>query len=156
STSPEFGAQDAQLAPAAGALAAAILNLTRDTSLDAANVLQERIDRFAAQAPTVGSDAEAARALLAHARLLRDLLPAIDKTLRDLVAVPSRQPRDEIRALFSQHQSAVEAAAWRFRLLLYLVSILLLVVLVYFGLQLRARALALRQRAEFEHVIAEN
>jgi signal transduction histidine kinase/ActR/RegA family two-component response regulator len=156
STSPVFGAQDTQLAPAAGALAAAILYLTRDTSPDAVKALQERIDRFAAQAPTVGPDADAPRALLAHARLLRDLLPAIDKTLKALVAVPSRQPRDEIRALFSHHQSAVEAAARRFRLLLYLVSILLLVVLVYFGLQLRARALALRRRAAFEHVIAEN
>ena len=156
STSPAFGAQDAQLAPAAGALAAAILYLTRDTSPDAVKALQERIDRFAAQAPTVGPDAEAARALLAHARLLRDLLPAVDKTLKALVAVPSRQPREEIRALFSYHQSAVEATARRFRLLLYLVSILLLVVLVYFGLQLRARALALRRRAAFEHVIAEN
>src|SRR5262249_46262921 len=67
-----------------------------------------------------------------------------------------RQPREEIGALFSSHQSAVEATARRFRLLLYLVSVLLLVVLVYFGLQLRARALALRRRAAFEHVIAEN
>jgi hypothetical protein len=156
STSPAFGAQDAQLAPAAGALAAAILYLTHDASPDVVKALQERIDRFAAQAPTVGPDAEAAQALLAHARLLRDLLPAVDKTLKALVAVPSKQPREEIRALVSYHQSAIEATAGRFRLLLYLVSILLLVVLVYFGLQLRARALALRRRAAFEHVIAEN
>ena len=67
STSPRFGAQDAQLAPAGGALAAAILYLTRYASPDAVRALQERIDRFAAQAPTVGPDAEAAQALLAHA-----------------------------------------------------------------------------------------
>ena len=156
STSPAFGAQDAQLAPAAGALAAAILYLTRDASPEAVKALQERIDRFAAQAPTVGPDAEAAQALLAHARLLRDLLPAVDKTLKALVAVPSKQPREEIRALFSSHQSAIETTAQRFRLLLYLVSILLLVVLVYLGLRLRAHTLALRRRAAFEHVIAEN
>ena len=58
STSPTFGAQDAQLAPATGALAAAILYLRRDTSPDAVNVLKERIDRFAEQAPAVGPDAE--------------------------------------------------------------------------------------------------
>src|SRR5215831_18415415 len=51
STSPAFGAQDAQLATAAGALAAAVLYLTRDTSPDAVKALQERIDQFAAQAP---------------------------------------------------------------------------------------------------------
>ena len=156
STSPAFGSQDAQLAPAAGALAAAILYLTRDTSPDAVKALQERIDRFAAQAPTVGPEAEASQALLAHARLLQDLIPAVDKTLKALVVVSSRQPREEIRALFSYHQSAVEATARRFRLLLYLVSMLLVGILVYLGLRLRAGALALRRRAAFEHVIAEN
>jgi signal transduction histidine kinase len=156
STSPGFVAQDAQLAPATGALAAALLNLRRDTSPDALKALQERIDRFAAQAPTVGPDAEAARAVLAHSRLLQELLPAIDETLRALVAAPSRQPLEEIRALFSDHRSVVETTAQRFRLLLYLVSLLLLITLVHLGLRLRARALALRRRAAFEHVIAEN
>src|SRR5262249_33533303 len=101
-------------------------------------------------------DAEAARALLSHSRLLQELLPAIDETLKALVAAPSRRPLEEIRALFSDRRSAVEATAQRFRLLLYLVSLLLLVTLVHLGLRLRARALALRRRAAFEHVIAEN
>jgi signal transduction histidine kinase len=156
STSAGFGAQDAQLASATGALAAALLNLRRDTSPDAVKVLQERIDRFASQMPTVGPDAEAARALLAHSRLLQELLPAVDGTLKALVAAPSRQPLEEVRALFSDRRSAVEATAQRFRLLLYLVSLLLLGILVYLGLRLRARSLALRQRAALEHVIAEN
>jgi signal transduction histidine kinase len=156
STSPAFGAQDAQLAPATGALTAALLYLRRDTSPDAVKALEERIDQFAAQAPTAGPDAEAARALLAHSRLLQELLPAVDEMLKGLVAAPSRQPFEELRALFSEHQSAVEATAQRFRLLLYLISLLLLVMLVYLGLQLRARALALRRRAALEHVIAEN
>jgi signal transduction histidine kinase len=82
--------------------------------------------------------------------------PAVDETLKALVAAPSRQPLEELRALFSDRRSAVEATAQRFRLLLYLASLLLLVILVYLGLQLRARALALRRRAAFEHVIAEN
>jgi signal transduction histidine kinase len=155
-TSAGFGAQDAQLAPATGALAAALLNLRRDTSPDAVKAFQERIDRFAAQAPTVGPDAEAARALLSHSRLLQELLPAIDETLKALVAAPSRQPLEEVRALFSDRRSAVEATAQRFRLLLYLVSLLLLVILVHLGLRLHARALALRRRAAFEHAIAEN
>src|SRR5207245_1870989 len=113
--------QDAQVATAAGALAAAVLYLTRDTSPDAVNALQERIDRFAALAPTVGPDAEAAGALLAHARLLQELLPVVDETLKSLVAMPSRQPLEEIRALFSSHRSAVEVTARGFRLLLYMV-----------------------------------
>ncbi|MGB9051511.1 MAG: two-component system VirA-like sensor kinase [Pseudolabrys sp.] len=156
STSPAFGAQDARLAPATGALAAALLYLRRDTSPDAVKALQERIDQFAAQAPTTGPDAEAARALLAHSRLLQELIPTVDETLKALVAAPSRQPLEELRAQFSNYRSAVEATAQRFRLLLYLISLLLLVTLVHLGLRLRARALALRQRAVFERVIAEN
>jgi signal transduction histidine kinase len=156
STSPAFGAQDAQLAPATGALTAALLNLRRDTSPDAVRALQERIDQFAAQAPTIGPDAEAARALLAHSRLLQELLPAVDETLKALVAAPSRQPLEELRSLFSHRRSIVEATAQRFRLFLYLVSLLLLLILVHLGLRLRARALALRQRAALERVIAEN
>ena len=41
STSPPFGAQDAQLAPATGALTAALLYLRRDTSPDAVKALRE-------------------------------------------------------------------------------------------------------------------
>ncbi|MGC1643428.1 MAG: DAHL domain-containing protein, partial [Pseudolabrys sp.] len=133
STSPAFGAQDARLAPATGALAAALLYLRRDTSPDAVKALQERIDQFAAQAPTTGPDAEAARALLAHSRLLQELIPTVDETLKALVAAPSRQPLEELRAQFSDRRSAVEVTEQRFRLLLYLVSLLLLVMLVHLG-----------------------
>ncbi len=156
STGPTFGAEDARLTPATGAMVAAILHLARDSSPEAAGALQQRIDHFAAQAPTVGPDAEAAHALLAHARLLHDLLPAINATLKALVAVPSRQPFEDARALFAGHQAVVESTVQRSRLLLYLVSLLLLIMLVHLGLRLRARALALRRRAAFEHVIAEN
>jgi signal transduction histidine kinase len=156
STDPTFGAKDARLAPATGALAAAILHLTGDTSAPSVEALQAKIDRFAELEPTDGPDVEAAQALLAHARLLRDLLPAIDATLKALIAAPSREPFEETRALFADHQAAVERTAQEFRFLLYLASLLLLVVLVRFGLRLRGRALALRRRAAFEHVIAKS
>ena len=156
STSQAFGAKNDQAAVTTGALAAAILYLTRDTSPDAVRALEERIGRFAAQAPAVGADAEAARALLAHARLLHDLLPAVDETLRALVAVPRGSPLDEVRARFSARQFEIEMTAQRFRVSLYLASLLLLVMLALLGLRLRSRAIALRQRAAFEHAIAEN
>src|SRR5215813_7757664 len=101
STSPVFNAQDTQLTPATGALAAAILYLRRDTSPDAIKALQERIDAFAAQAPTVGPGVEAAQALLAHARLLHDLIPAVDETLKSIVAAPRGQHLEEIRGMLS-------------------------------------------------------
>jgi signal transduction histidine kinase len=156
STSPVFGLKNAQLAPATGALAAAVLHLTSDTSPETLQALHDRIAEFEAHAPTVGPDVEAAQALLAHARLLHDLLPALNVTLGSLVSVPSRHPLEATRALFAYRQAAMEATAQRYRLVLYLISLLLIVVLIRLGLRLRARALALRQRAAFEHVIAEN
>lgn len=156
STSPEFLAQDAQLAPATGALAATILHLARDTSSESLKALQERIDQFAQQAPTVEPGAVTARAMLAHARLLYDQLPTVDATLRAFIAVPSAKALEDTRAMFSLHRSMVEAGEQRYRLLLYLVSLLLLVALVFLGLRLRARAIALRRRAALEHVIAQN
>jgi signal transduction histidine kinase len=156
STSPAFLAQHMQLAPATGALAAAILHLSRDTSSEALKALQERIDQFAEQAPTAGPEAEAASAMLAHARLLYEQLPVVDETLRAFIAVPSAQALEETRAMFSYHRSVVEAGEQRFRLLLYLVSLLLLIALVLLGLRLRNRAVALRRRAALERVIAEN
>lgn len=156
STSPAFLAHDVRLAPATGALAAAILHLARDPSSEALKALQDRIDEFAEQAPTAGPEAEPARAMLAHARLLHDQLPAVDATLRAFIAVPSAEAIGETRAMFSAHRSMVEAVELRFRMLLYLVSLLLLIALVLLGLRLRARAISLRRRAAFEHVIAEN
>jgi signal transduction histidine kinase len=156
STSAQFAADDAKLSAATGALAATILRLLRDTSSDAINALQGRIDEFDAQAQTAGPSQEAAQSLLAHARLLRSLLPEVDATLKALSAIPTRELLEANRARFTDHQIAIEAVAQRYRLLLYLASLLLLVVLARLALQLRARALALRRRAAFEHVIATN
>jgi signal transduction histidine kinase len=156
STDPASGTHDAQLAPAMSALAAAVLYLARDRSPVAIKALQDRIDLFAALAPTTGPDADTARAMLAHTRLLHDLLPAVDETLRAFTAIPDAQPLEATRALFARHRSVVEAGEQRFRLLLYLVSLLLLIMLAFLGLRLRARAIALRTRAALERVIAEN
>jgi signal transduction histidine kinase/CheY-like chemotaxis protein len=155
STSPAFLAQDVQLAPATGALAAAILHLSRDTSTEALKALQERIDQFAEQAPAVGPQGEVARAMLAHARLLYNQLPAVDETLKTFIAIPSAQALDQARTLFFNHRLMIEAGEQRMRLVSYAVSLLLLVALVLLGLRLRSRVLASRRRAALEHVIAE-
>lgn len=156
STSPTFGAQDTRTGLATGELAASILYLMRNPSPDAIKALEERIGRFPSQDPAVGPDAEAAGALLAHARLLNNLIPAVDETLRALVSASNRELLDQIRAQFSDRQAAVEASAQGYRLLLYLASLVLLIMLLHFGLQLRARAVALRRQAAFARIIAEN
>jgi signal transduction histidine kinase len=156
STSPEFGTGNAKFGSSASALAAAILQLTRNTSPESVQALRRRINEFAGQSLPIAPEAEAVKALRAHARLLADLLPASDETLKSLIAAPSRQALDETRALFAQFQTTLEEAARRFRLLLYFTSLALLAMLVRLILRLRTRALERQRRAALEHVIAEN
>jgi PAS domain S-box-containing protein len=145
STDPSFGALGDQFAPSATALAAAILHLARDSSVESARSLQQQINRFEAQAPTSGLEGEAAHALLAHTRLLSDLLPDVDQTLRALVATPGRQPLEEIRELLARAQATVEVTAQRSRILLYVVSLVLLIIALRLGLRLWTRSLRIRR-----------
>jgi len=145
STDPAFGALGVQFAPSATALAAAVLRLAGDSSPESAKSLQQHINRFEAQAPTGGLEGEAAHALLAHARLLSDLLPEVDQTLRALVAAPSRQPFEETRELLARAQAAFEVTAQRFRVLLYAVSLGLLVIALRLGQRLWTRTLRIRR-----------
>jgi PAS domain S-box-containing protein len=145
STDPIFGAPGDRLAASATALAAAVLRLARESSAESARSLQQQIDRFEAQAPTDGPVGEAAHALLAHARLLTELSPEVDQTLRDLVASPTRQPLEETRELLARAQAAVEATAQRFRVLLYAVSLGLLVIALRLGQRLWTRTLRIRR-----------
>lgn len=141
------------LAPAVSGLAAAMLQLTLDTSPAAAQDVADRLDELAAQ-PRTGADTGAVHALLAHGQLLRDLLPKTDQMLKGVLEKPSKRRQESIRALVLAHQAASRATAQKFRLLLYATSVLLLGLLVHVGLRLRSRALALRRRAAYEHVIA--
>jgi PAS domain S-box-containing protein len=145
STDPVFGALGDQFAQSATALAAAVLRLARDSSPESAKSLQQFINRFEAQAPIGGPEGEAAHALLAHARLLSDLLPEADQTLRALVAAPSRQPFEETRELLARAQAAFEVTAQRFRVLLYAVSLGLLVIALRLGHRLWTRTLRIRR-----------
>jgi PAS domain S-box-containing protein len=145
STDPAFGALSDQFAPSTTALAAAVLHLSRDSSVENASSLRQQINRFEAQAPTDGPDGEAARALIAHARLLSDLLPDVDQTLRAIVAAPVRQPLEETRAILARAHADFEGTAQYSRLLLYLVSLILLIIAIRLGLWLRARTLKMRR-----------
>ena len=156
STNPDFVERNPLLAKPIGALAAAILQLTLDSSPQSSQAVQNRLAELAEQTPVEGPDERSAQAFIAHARLLENLVPTVDDTLKALFAVPTRPPLEETRALFSDRHLAAEASAQRFRLLLYATSLLLVVALIDLGRRLRARAIALRKRAAFEHLIAES
>ena len=156
STNPDFVARNSLIAPSIGALAAAILQLTVNSSPQSSQAVQNRLVELVDQTPVEGTDERTAQAFIAHARLLENLLPSVDDTLKALFAVPTRPPLEETRALFSDRHGAAEASAQRFRLLLYATSLLLVVALIDLGRRLQARAVALRKRAAFEHLIAKS
>ena len=141
------------LASAVSELAAGMLQLTLDTSPAAVREVAGRLNGLATQ-PLPPSSADSVQALLAHGRLLHDLLPRTDGVLKALLDQPSKPQQEAIRAMVLAHQAASRETAQRFRLLLYANSLILLGLLVHLGLKLRSRAVALQRRAAYEHVIA--
>ena len=139
--------------PAVGALAAAMLHLTLDTTPAAADSVEACLDEL--ERTSAGAqDADSVTALLAHARLLHALLPETDRVLKALWAVPRVADQNALRAIVLDRQSASRTLARQYRLGLYVASLLLVGLLIHLGLQLRARSRALRRRAAFEHVLA--
>ncbi|HVJ44042.1 MAG TPA: two-component system VirA-like sensor kinase [Dongiaceae bacterium] len=145
--------KDGVLVPAVSALAAAMLNFTLNTSPSVAQEVQDRLDDLARQ-PVQAGDADSVETLLAHGRLLHDLLPATDDLVKALFVIPSKQAEERVRSLIVARHDDARRVARRYRLLLYVTSLLLMATLVHLGLRLRARAQALRRRAALEHVIA--
>ena len=144
---------DDSLAPPVSSLATAMLRLTLDTTAARAREVQDRLDELARQ-PLPAGDAAAVQALLAHGRLLHDLLPATNDVLKALDSVPQSRDQAALRAMILTQQTASRATARQFWILLYVTSLLLVGLLAHVGLRLQAGARASRRRAAFEHVIA--
>jgi signal transduction histidine kinase len=141
------------VAPAVNGLTAAISHLTLDTSPESVREVEDWLGDLAGQTPPSG-DADAVKALLAHGRMLHDLLPTTDLLLKGLRPVRRTRAQADLRTMVGARQSASRTTARAFRLLLYVASLLLVAVLAYVGLQLLARTLALQRHAAFEHVLA--
>ncbi len=130
-----------------------MLHLTQDSApaviedVDAA-MQGVPVDRFP------NADADTAEALVAHARLLRNLLPATDQGLKTLFALPSHDQQERIRGMVIARGAICERKAARYRYALYAVSLVLAGALILLGLRLERRARHMRRRADIEHVIA--
>ena len=141
------------IAPTVSALAAGMLHLTLDTSNATALKARDLLDEVARNS-SPSADPDSVSAMLAHARLLLDLLPATDGALRSLRAVREDQDQEAVRSMVLKRQNLSRTTARRYRLLLYLASLLLIGGLIHFALQLRSRARALQRSAALEHVIS--
>jgi signal transduction histidine kinase len=142
-----------QVSVLVSSLAAAILHLTLDTSPNVVADVDDRLRPISAQGLSPG-DSAVAEALLAHAQLLRRLLPATDGVLRSLFAASGDREQEAVRALVLTRKSTAETAARRIRYVLCAISLLLAGMLVHLGIRLQSRAVALRRRATIEHLIA--
>jgi signal transduction histidine kinase len=134
-------------------LATALLRFTTDTSAAAANAVDERL----ANMPTSDSHSQHATIvgpLIAHARMLRKLLPETDQTLKVLFALPTDQQQAGVHTLLQIRKAAAKNKAEVFRYTLFVMSLLLFGSLVIVGVRLQSRALSLRRRAEIERAIA--
>jgi signal transduction histidine kinase len=153
--SGRFGSdvQKGPLASAMTVLATSMLHLTLDTSTASAGEVEIALNNLAQQAPG-DADNEVVDGILAHGRLLHELLPATDQVLRSLYDLPRSARLEAVRTSVLAHQQASRTNARRYELLLYVTSMLLLAWLVYLGSQLRRHVRALRRRATFEHAIA--
>jgi signal transduction histidine kinase len=134
-------------------LSTALLHLTLDTSPTAAADVDERLAKF----PESGLSeiqASVVTSLLAHARMLRQLLPETDQTVRVLFALPNEHDQGVIRELLKARKATDKNRAELYRFTLYAVSLMLVGLLIRLGLRLQSRALLLSRRAGIEHIIA--
>jgi signal transduction histidine kinase len=134
-------------------LSTALLHLTLDTSPTAAADVDERLAKF----PSTGLSeiqASVVTSLLAHARMLRQLLPETDQTVRVLFALPNEQDQGVIRELLKAQKTSAKSRAELYRFTLYAVSLMLVGVLIRLGMRLQSRALVLSRRAGIEHIVA--
>jgi signal transduction histidine kinase len=133
-------------------LAAAILHLTLDTSPNVVADVDDRLRGISVEGLSPG-DSTVAEALVAHAQLLRRLLPATDSVLRSLFAASVDQEQEDVRTLVLTRKIAAETAARHIRYVLCIISLLLVGMLVHLGIRLQSRAVTLRRRAIIEHLI---
>jgi signal transduction histidine kinase len=134
-------------------LAAAILHLTLDTSPNVVAEIDERLRSISVLGLSPG-DSAVAEALLAHAQMLRGLLPATDRVLRSMFAAPGDREQEAVRTLVVTHKDSAETAARRIGYVLCTISLLLVGLLLYLGIRLQSRAVTLRRRATIENLIA--
>lgn len=154
SSETESADDDSALSATVGALTAAMLRLTLDTSAESAQSVQERLDNLNQHLGSHGSPV--AHALLAHGQLLRAVLPATDHAITEFLDTSTRTDWARLRSLVQSRQVAIRASAHDYRLALYGVSLLLVMLLAYLGWALRNWVHLSRQRAAFERVVADS
>jgi C4-dicarboxylate-specific signal transduction histidine kinase len=150
--SAQTTARDEAVAAAIGALSNAMLRFVQSPQRQVSDEIEAVLGRL----PTGLWSEQDFHTLAAHGRLIVDVLPEVDATLRQLLATPTTTHARGLRDASVQYYNRVEARAQAFRLLLYAVAVVLLAYLVYLFARLRANARALaRVNTDLRREMAE-
>jgi PAS domain S-box-containing protein len=122
------------------ALSHTMLQFIQTPELSAGKEAETALNRLS-HSPGLHGDLDA---LVAHGRLIVEMLPGVDALLRRIITGPSASHADALRDAVSQYAKRVEARAQLFRILLYLAAVTLLGYLLYQFARLRANARELR------------
>src|ERR1700730_3721041 len=134
-------------------LAAARLRRSTDPSPAAVAAVDTRL-AYVSPEDAHGPHSDLVAALLAHARMVRKLLPQTDESVKMLFVLPTVSRWATLRAQWQLRRLAAKKGAEPYRYTLYGVSLLLFGSLMYAGIGLQSRALILKRRVEIERAIA--
>ena len=103
--------------------------------------IQLELDRLSGLGPRSDDD----KILIAHGRLIIEVLPKVDTLLREILDQSIIVRVDDLQQALRHYSDAVEQQAQAYRLSLYLVAVVLLAYLLYQFAMLRASTLSLRR-----------
>ncbi|WP_019832436.1 DAHL domain-containing protein [Sphingomonas sp. PR090111-T3T-6A] len=136
----------------ASLLAAHVLRLTLDTTPNVVADAKLGIARYE-HSPDY-ADSEEARQLLNHARLLVQLLPAIDQIAASFLAVPVDRDLEQVRLAVNRIDDAINQDLHRRKLALVGITAFALLVFLMLALEVYFHVRSLRRRGDFEHLHA--
>ncbi len=125
-----------------GALSSAMLRVLKDPVGETRQTAIVHLDRLGEIA--VPSDQRSSlESVMRHGRLILNLSPDLDSTLRELLTTPTGTLIDTLRNAYLEYHHRLQRNANKHRILLYGLSVLLLIYLVYLFYRLQAGARAL-------------
>ncbi len=133
--------QHGQLNAMVGGLSNAMLRFVRTPQREVREEIEAILNRLPWDSPLQ----QDLQLLDMHGRLILDVLPKVDRLLRQLLLAPTTDKARGLQDAALRHLGDLETRAQFFRVLLYAVAILLLAYLVYLLIRLRANAQTLEQ-----------
>jgi signal transduction histidine kinase len=128
----------------AGEISRAMLRFLLTPELGSASDIQHLLERMSIL-PGAGDEFED---FIAHGLLISQLLPQVDRQLRDIIAAPTAWHARALQDAVMRYSSRVETHAQLFRLLLYLAALVLLGYVIYQFVRLRLNATELHRANE--------